>query len=133
MSSLTGQTGLQVPMKGVFVGSGSEGMQSLEVVDKVLSMVNCTGTGTGTDTPATVLYIGTATYDLPVPMERQCSGFKQVCVMCARHVRTKRRASCISHLTHTPFTRATHPTHSPPAHASHLPRVTVERLLYHQS
>ena len=79
MSSLTGQTGLQVPMKGVFVGSGSEGMQSLEVVDKVLSMV--TGTGTGTGTPVTVLYIGTATYDLPIPMERQCSGFKQVHVL----------------------------------------------------
>jgi hypothetical protein len=77
MSSLTGQTGLQVSMKGVFVGSGSEGMQSLEVVDKVLSMV----TGSGTGTPVTVLYIGTATYDLPIPMERQCSGFKQVHVL----------------------------------------------------
>ena len=54
-------------VKGVFVGSGSEGMQSPEVVQACLSL-------TSSSTP-TVLYIGTATYDLPVPFDRQTKTF----------------------------------------------------------
>ena len=54
--------------KGVFVGSGSEGMGNPQVVDAVLSLCS--------SPQPNVLYIGTATYDLPGPMLKQTSGFR---------------------------------------------------------
>jgi dipeptidase E len=55
--------------KGVFAGSGSDGMNDMSICKIVMSM-------TGKANPS-VLYIGTATYDLPGPRDRQTIRFKE--------------------------------------------------------
>jgi dipeptidase E len=50
---------------GCFVGSGSEGMQQPEVTAKVIELTRKNAAD------VTVLYIGTATYDLPMPKINQ--------------------------------------------------------------
>ena len=65
-------------LKGVFVGSGSDGMNHPEIANAVLSL-----TGKQTDmNDIHVLYLGTATYDLPGPRERQTQRFREAgCVV----------------------------------------------------
>mmetsp|Transcript_17724 Transcript_17724/g.43395 ORF Transcript_17724/g.43395 Transcript_17724/m.43395 type:complete len:314 (+) Transcript_17724:172-1113(+) len=56
-------------MKGVFVGSGSDGMNEKAVVAEC---VRLTGKASGV---VQILYIGTATYDMSAPRERQTARF----------------------------------------------------------
>lgn len=56
-------------MKGCFVGSGSEGLQQVEVCNCILELI-------GKEPFAcNILYIGTATYDLPGPKDNQTRRF----------------------------------------------------------
>lgn len=59
-------------MRGCFVGSGSEGMQQVEVCSQVIALAR--------KPPAeiTVLYLGTATYDLPLPKHNQTMRFAEL-------------------------------------------------------
>jgi dipeptidase E len=52
-------------MKGVFVGSGSDGLQHQDVTESIISLVN------KIPSEINVAYIGTATYDLPGPRHNQ--------------------------------------------------------------
>ena len=54
-------------MKGCFVGSGSEGMQQPEICSQIVELVG------KPPQDITVLYLGTATYDLPGPKHNQTS------------------------------------------------------------
>lgn len=60
-------------MRGVFVGSGSEGLQQPEVIGQIVSLTK------KESTPAeiTVLYIGTATYELGSPQHAQTHKFSE--------------------------------------------------------
>lgn len=49
-------------IKGVFVGSGSDGLNEAEVRDQIITLTNKKKTS-----DINVLYIGTATYDLDGP------------------------------------------------------------------
>ena len=56
-------------LKGVFAGAGSDGLNAPAVANTILRL-------TGKSTPDVhVVYIGTATYDLPGPRERQTQRF----------------------------------------------------------
>ena len=72
-------------LKGVFVGSGSDGMNHPEIANAVLSL-------TEKETKPNdihVLYLGTATYDLPGPRERQTQRFREAgCVVTSLDVVT---------------------------------------------
>ena len=58
-------------MKGVFLGSGTDGMSYEVICSTVMSL-------TGKPEPeCSVLFIGTATYDLPGPRERQTAIFRE--------------------------------------------------------
>ena len=58
-------------LKGVFVGSGSDGMQTNEVAEAILRL-----TGKAADPSAVVVsYLGTATYDLEGPRTNQTKQF----------------------------------------------------------
>lgn len=59
-------------MRGVFVGSGSEGLQQPEVIDQIVSLTNKENSE-----DITVLYIGTATYDLAPPQHAQTHKFSE--------------------------------------------------------
>ncbi|GMI54272.1 hypothetical protein ScalyP_jg8467 [Parmales sp. scaly parma] len=59
-------------MKGVFVGSGSEGLQNQEVCDSILYLCE-----KGDTTQINVIYVGTATYDLDSPMVNQTIRLKE--------------------------------------------------------
>ena len=59
-------------IKGVFVGSGSDGLNEAEVRDQIVSL-----TGKKKTSDINVLYIGTATYDLDGPRQRQTVRFKE--------------------------------------------------------
>jgi dipeptidase E len=52
-------------MRGVFVGSGSDGLQHKDVTESIVSLVN------KPPSDINVAYIGTATYDLPGPRHNQ--------------------------------------------------------------
>jgi dipeptidase E len=56
-------------MKGCFVGSGSEGLQQPEVCEAIIALTK------KTVSDITVLYLGTATYDLPGPKHNQTIRF----------------------------------------------------------
>lgn len=56
-------------MRGCFVGSGSEGLQQPEVCSAILSLTQKAAN------EVTVLYLGTATYDLPGPKHNQTIRF----------------------------------------------------------
>lgn len=56
-------------LRGVLVGSGSDGMNEAEVADQILRL-------TGKEQPR-VLYLGAATYDLPGPRARQTVRFEE--------------------------------------------------------
>jgi dipeptidase E len=58
-------------MKGCFVGSGSEGLQQSEVAAQILQLTNKSASD------VTVLYLGTATYDLPSPKYNQTVRFQE--------------------------------------------------------
>ena len=53
-------------VKGVFVGSGSEGLQQAEVCSAILSLTR------KAPEDCKVVYLGTATYDLLEPQAKQC-------------------------------------------------------------
>ncbi|KAJ1483037.1 hypothetical protein T484DRAFT_1896694 [Baffinella frigidus] len=60
----------QPSLRGVFAGAGSDGLAEPAVADAILKLAG---------KPAhdvTVLYLGTATYDLPGPRERQTARFR---------------------------------------------------------
>ena len=58
-------------LKGLFVGSGSDGLNDPQIANRIIKL-------TGKESSAiTVLYLGTATYDLPGPKERQTSRFAE--------------------------------------------------------
>jgi len=74
--------------KGLFVGSGSDGMSDPLVAQTILNLANdhdestAAKTATTTPTPKNVLYLGTATYDLPGPKSRQTQRFLEAgCVV----------------------------------------------------
>lgn len=52
------------------MGSGSDGLQQTETVETIVKL-------SGKTTPS-ILYLGTATYDLPEPRQRQTDGFRQL-------------------------------------------------------
>ena len=56
-------------MRGVFIGSGSDGMNEQEAADCILKL-------TGKEQPR-ILYLGAATYDMPGPRERQTVRFAE--------------------------------------------------------
>ncbi|KAG7368602.1 peptidase S51 dipeptidase E family protein [Nitzschia inconspicua] len=56
-------------LKGVFVGSGSEGMADPRVADAILNLLQEDDDSNGKS--PTVLYLGTATYDLPLFRAKQ--------------------------------------------------------------
>eukprot|EP00277_Geminigera_cryophila_P044298 CAMPEP_0173074066 /NCGR_PEP_ID=MMETSP1102-20130122/10788_1 /TAXON_ID=49646 /ORGANISM="Geminigera sp., Strain Caron Lab Isolate" /LENGTH=324 /DNA_ID=CAMNT_0013943049 /DNA_START=278 /DNA_END=1252 /DNA_ORIENTATION=+ len=56
-------------LKGLFVGSGSDGLQQDQISCAILSLTGKQPTNVN------VLYLGTATYDLPGPRERQTLRF----------------------------------------------------------
>mmetsp|Transcript_24896 Transcript_24896/g.41492 ORF Transcript_24896/g.41492 Transcript_24896/m.41492 type:complete len:381 (+) Transcript_24896:173-1315(+) len=56
-------------VKGCFVGSGSDGLQQPEVAKTILQLAGKSATD------ITVLYLGTATYDLPAPKMKQTLRF----------------------------------------------------------
>lgn len=58
-------------LRGVFVGSGSDGLNEPEITKSILSLVDKEPSST------TVLYLGTATYDLPGPRERQTNRLRE--------------------------------------------------------
>jgi hypothetical protein len=100
-------------MKGVFVGSGSDGMQSPAVCEAVLSLVPTkndvsTGvsSGAGAGAGVNVLYLGTATYDLPGPERNQTKAFAAAgCAVTALRVALpgKKGFSCLrAHRCHRP-------------------------------
>jgi len=57
-------------LKGVFAGSGSDGMNHPQIVNAVLDLAN-----TKERNQTNVLYLGTATYDLPAPKRKQTIRF----------------------------------------------------------
>jgi dipeptidase E len=59
-------------MKGVFLGSGSDGMQQPDVLKAFLSLVNKTN-----PSDVVVAYVGTPTYDLPGPKVNQTKSFSE--------------------------------------------------------
>jgi dipeptidase E len=59
-------------LKGLFVGSGSDGLNDARMAQAVLDLV----TDTDVEKQPTVLYLGTATYDLNGPRERQTEQLK---------------------------------------------------------
>ena len=59
-------------MRGVFAGAGSEGLQQRPIAEAI---VNLTGK---TASAVTVLYVGTATYDLAGPKENQTKLLKEL-------------------------------------------------------
>ncbi|CAM9451248.1 unnamed protein product [Ectocarpus fasciculatus] len=58
-------------MKGCFVGSGSEGLQQPEVCQQIMALTD------KVPSDITVLYLGTATYDLPSPKHNQTVRFTE--------------------------------------------------------
>lgn len=58
-------------MRGCFVGSGSEGLQQPEVYRQIMDLAQSAPAET------TVLYLGTATYDLPGPKHNQTVRFSE--------------------------------------------------------
>lgn len=68
---------LKNKIRGCFVGSGSEGMQSKFICQKIIDLIPSTSTASTTKA-ANVLYIGTATYDLPAARMKQTSAFKEL-------------------------------------------------------
>ena len=60
-------------IKGVLVGSGSDGLNESEVRDQIVKL-----TGKKKTSDINVLYIGTATYDLDGPRKRQTVRFKEI-------------------------------------------------------
>lgn len=59
-------------VKGVFCGSGSDGMNDARLAECILKMCRTTE-----EKPTTVLYLGTATYDLPRFATRQTERFRE--------------------------------------------------------
>ena len=59
-------------LRGLFVGSGSDGMNELESAQAVLELVESPSSG-----PVRVVYVGTATYDLEGPRQRQTQRLAQ--------------------------------------------------------
>jgi dipeptidase E len=68
-------------VKAVLVGSGSDGMGGDGVSEAVLGLVSggvsggAAAAAVGMGAGVRVLYIGTPTYDLPIPAEKQCRPF----------------------------------------------------------
>ena len=63
-------------LRGVFVGSGSDGMSDPRMADAILEMAAPSGDENKKSSTATnVLYLGTATYDLPMFRTRQTQCF----------------------------------------------------------
>ena len=62
-------------LTGVFAGSGSDGMNEQQIADTILNLVNVKTTTCSDDGIIHVLYLGTATYDLDGPRQRQISQF----------------------------------------------------------
>jgi peptidase E len=58
-------------LRGVFVGSGSEGMQQAEIAQSILSLALRDSVKAASD--LSVVYLGTATYDAPGPKAAQTS------------------------------------------------------------
>ena len=74
----TGGHSYQPPsaLKGLFVGSGSDGMNEEVICDKVLEMIgNDPQRKSASARPVVIAYIGTATYDWEGPRERQTAQF----------------------------------------------------------
>ena len=67
---------LKNKIRGCFVGSGSEGMQSKFICQKIIDLIP--STTTTTKKAANVLYVGTATYDLSAARMKQTSSFKEL-------------------------------------------------------
>lgn len=63
------------PLRGVFVGSGSDGMSDPRIAELIVGMVNLQPSSTTVRRPIQVLYVGTATYDLPCFAQRQTQWF----------------------------------------------------------
>ena len=61
-------------LRGLFVGSGSDGMSDPLVAQAILKM---TTSGNPSSTKPAVVYLGTATYDLDGPRQRQTEQFAQ--------------------------------------------------------
>ena len=80
---------IKIKMKGVFVGSGSEGMQHPQVASIIIDLVKKKKSKT---TTANLLYIGTPTYDLKQPQENQTARFKEA----IDGVDVKIKALCLS-------------------------------------
>jgi dipeptidase E len=57
-------------LKGLFVGSGSDGMNDLEVTSAIFDLIP-----QKSPSEVHVLYLGTATYDLPGPQQKQTQRF----------------------------------------------------------
>ena len=79
-------------MKGVFVGSGSEGLAQPRICEEIVSLTKKEAS------QVSVLYVGTATYDLPVPKESQTGGLKALgCTVtslcCGLHTQDEMKAS----------------------------------------
>jgi dipeptidase E len=76
----TSKVAYQAPssLKGLFVGSGSDGMNEELICQAVLDLIGKTknkSTGDSQSVPPNILYLGTATYDLTGPRERQIGQF----------------------------------------------------------
>jgi len=61
------QNQMMAKVRGVFAGAGSDGMQEKFFCDNILEL-------SGKEKPG-VLYLGTATYDLPGPCDKQTGYF----------------------------------------------------------
>lgn len=71
-------------LRGLFAGSGSDCLSDVQYAKEILKLVrpkkktkNSDATA-GSTTPVNVLYLGTATYDLAAPRERQTSRFAEL-------------------------------------------------------
>ena len=58
-------------LKGLFVGSGSDGLNEAQVSSAIIALANKPAPSVN------VLYVGTATYDLPGPRQRQTARFEE--------------------------------------------------------